>query len=111
MIYSSKQSKKSFKKPKSCVTSVIPLQLKSRDFRFSKFPSLINNSNSTVKKLLLKVEHLPTGTTRFFAREFGFSANETAALLGAHTLGRALPSNSGFKVLVFHAYLPTLVVY
>ena len=28
---------------------------------------------------------------------FGFTANEAVAILGAHTLGRATPSNSGFQ--------------
>ena len=32
----------------------------------------------------------------FFAKEFGFDANETVALMGAHTLGGADPANSGF---------------
>merc|ERR1711970_137427 len=32
----------------------------------------------------------------FFAGEFGFDDNETVALLGAHTLGRASSDNSGF---------------
>jgi hypothetical protein len=34
---------------------------------------------------------------KFFADEFGFSPNETVALMGAHTLGSAIPHNSGFK--------------
>lgn len=33
----------------------------------------------------------------FFETEFGLDANETVALLGAHTLGRAQSSNSGFN--------------
>jgi len=33
----------------------------------------------------------------FFATEFGFDANETVALLGAHTLGKASSENSGFS--------------
>jgi len=33
----------------------------------------------------------------FFANEFGFDDNETVALLGAHTLGRASSDNSGFS--------------
>ena len=33
----------------------------------------------------------------FFANEFGFDDNETVALLGAHTLGRASSENSGFS--------------
>ena len=33
----------------------------------------------------------------FFANEFGFDNNETVALLGAHTLGRASSENSGFS--------------
>ena len=33
----------------------------------------------------------------FFATEFGFDDNETVALLGAHTLGRASSDNSGFS--------------
>jgi len=36
-------------------------------------------------------------TTSFFSGEFGFDVNETAALLGAHTLGRAATENSGFN--------------
>ena len=32
---------------------------------------------------------------QFFAFEFGFNENETVALLGAHTLGRASSDNSG----------------
>jgi hypothetical protein len=37
------------------------------------------------------------GLMKFFADEFGFSPNETVALMGAHTLGSAIPHNSGFK--------------
>ncbi len=37
------------------------------------------------------------GVMSFFADEFGFSVNETVALLGAHTLGSANTHNSGFK--------------
>ena len=33
----------------------------------------------------------------FFAAEFGFDANETVALMGAHTLGRASSDNFGFS--------------
>lgn len=33
----------------------------------------------------------------FFATEFGFDANETVALMGAHTLGKASSGNSGFS--------------
>ena len=33
----------------------------------------------------------------FFATEFGFDANETVALMGAHTLGKASSDNSGFS--------------
>jgi len=33
----------------------------------------------------------------FFASEFGFDDNETVALMGAHTLGRASSENSGFN--------------
>merc|ERR1712242_210182 len=46
--------------------------------------------------------HLPSpnlGTTdllHFFSSEFGFSAEETAALMGAHTIGEAIVDNSGF---------------
>ena len=28
---------------------------------------------------------------------FGFDADETVALMGAHTIGRALPENSGYE--------------
>merc|ERR1711892_961049 len=37
-----------------------------------------------------------TDVMSFFATEFGFDANETVALMGAHTLGGADPANSGF---------------
>ena len=37
------------------------------------------------------------GVMEFFQGEFGFDANETVALLGAHTLGRASSANSGFN--------------
>jgi hypothetical protein len=33
----------------------------------------------------------------YFETEFGFTANETVALMGAHTLGRARTDNSGFN--------------
>jgi hypothetical protein len=33
----------------------------------------------------------------FMNNHFGFDMNETVALLGAHTLGRALPENSGYE--------------
>ena len=36
------------------------------------------------------------GVTTFFADNFGFSVNETTALMGAHTLGRVDIFNSGF---------------
>jgi len=47
--------------------------------------------------------HLPSALLNhssvitFFANEFGFDENETVALLGAHTLGRASTDNSGFS--------------
>jgi len=47
--------------------------------------------------------HLPSAllnhssVVTFFANEFGFDENETVALLGAHTLGRASSDNSGFS--------------
>jgi len=34
---------------------------------------------------------------QFFEDNFGFTARETTVILGAHTLGRALPGNSGFQ--------------
>jgi len=34
---------------------------------------------------------------QFFAENFGFSARDTTVIFGAHTLGRALPENSGFE--------------
>jgi Peroxidase len=33
----------------------------------------------------------------FMTDHFGFNADETVALMGAHTLGRALPTNSGYE--------------
>jgi Peroxidase len=33
----------------------------------------------------------------FMFERFGFDVNETIALMGAHTLGRALPGNSGYE--------------
>jgi len=33
----------------------------------------------------------------FFQDEFGFTARETVAIIGAHTLGRAFPENSGYE--------------
>jgi hypothetical protein len=33
----------------------------------------------------------------FMNEHFGFNVNETVALMGAHTLGRALPENSGYE--------------
>jgi Peroxidase len=33
----------------------------------------------------------------FMTDHFGFSADETVALMGAHTLGKALPENSGYQ--------------
>merc|ERR1712013_849355 len=47
--------------------------------------------------------HLPSAllnhssVVTFFANEVGFDENETVALLGAHTLGRASSDNSGFS--------------
>ena len=32
----------------------------------------------------------------FMADHFGYSADDTVAIMGAHTLGRALPGNAGF---------------
>jgi hypothetical protein len=43
---------------------------------------------------------------KFFADEFGFSPNETVALMGAHTLGSAIPHNSGFKARHHHPTIP-----
>jgi hypothetical protein len=43
---------------------------------------------------------------KFFADEFGFSPNETVALMGAHTLGSAIPHNSGFKASHHHPTIP-----
>ena len=37
-----------------------------------------------------------TGLMDFFSTEFGFSTREVTALMGAHTLGNAEISNSGF---------------
>jgi len=34
---------------------------------------------------------------QFFEENFGFSARDTTVIFGAHTLGRALPENSGFE--------------
>jgi Peroxidase len=34
---------------------------------------------------------------KFMSDHFGFSADETVALMGAHTLGKALPENSGYQ--------------
>jgi len=42
-----------------------------------------------------KLDH--ANVMSFFANEFGFDDNETVALLGAHTLGRASSDNSGFS--------------
>ena len=36
-------------------------------------------------------------TLNFFVLEFGFNADETVALLGAHTLGRAHAKDSGYE--------------
>jgi hypothetical protein len=33
----------------------------------------------------------------FMAEAFGYDADETVAIMGAHTLGRVLPENSGFE--------------
>ena len=46
------------------------------------FPSALGNIDDTLS---------------YFAREFGFSPQETVALLGAHTLGRSRIENSGFE--------------
>merc|ERR550519_764213 len=35
--------------------------------------------------------------SNFFEENFGFSARDTTVIFGAHTLGRALPENSGFE--------------
>ena len=48
----------------------------------NRFPSALGNIDDTLS---------------YFAREFGFSAQETVALLGVHTLGRARTENSGFE--------------
>lgn len=37
------------------------------------------------------------GVLDYFKKEFGFNETETVALMGAHTLGRANTSNSGFE--------------
>jgi Peroxidase len=33
----------------------------------------------------------------FMDQHFGFNMDETVALMGAHTLGKALPENSGYE--------------
>jgi hypothetical protein len=33
----------------------------------------------------------------FMTDHFGFNANKTVALMAAHSLGRALPTNSGYE--------------
>jgi hypothetical protein len=38
------------------------------------------------------------GLMSYFSENFGFSANETVALMGVHTMGRAATNNSGFEV-------------
>ena len=38
--------------------------------------------------VVIDITGLISGVTDFFASEFGFDANETVALMGAHTLGR-----------------------
>ena len=40
------------------------------------------------------------GLMSYFSENFGFSANETVALMGVHTMGRAATNNSGFEKLV-----------
>jgi hypothetical protein len=37
------------------------------------------------------------GLINFMTDHFGFTADETVALMGAHTLGKALPINSGYE--------------
>ena len=37
------------------------------------------------------------GLIDFMTERFGFNADETVALMGAHTLGKALPENSGYE--------------
>jgi hypothetical protein len=34
----------------------------------------------------------------YFSRNFGFTANETVAIMGAHNMGAAATTNSGFQV-------------
>jgi len=44
--------------------------------------------------------HLTTqGLLDFFATEFGFTQRDTVAIMGAHSLGKASPPNSGFDGL------------
>ena len=49
------------------------------------------------------VRHLPSadldshGLKDFFLQEFGYSTRETVAIMGAHTLGKLHPENSGFN--------------
>jgi Peroxidase len=37
------------------------------------------------------------GLIDFMTVHFGFTADETVALMGAHTLGKAIPTNSGYE--------------
>jgi len=52
---------------------------------------------------ITKAANLPHGTfdyketMQFFEKEFGFTGEETVALLGVHTLGRAMTNQSGFE--------------
>jgi hypothetical protein len=36
------------------------------------------------------------GVMEYFANNFDFTPRETVAIMGGHTLGRAVPDNSGF---------------
>ena len=45
------------------------------------------------------------GVVAYFAKEFGFTADETVALMGAHTLGSMHPNASGFSVSIFFLHI------
>ena len=46
-----------------------------------------------------------SGVVSYFETEFGFTANETVALMGVHTLGKASRNNSGFMVTILLKFI------
>ena len=106
LLYDSSYNTKMSRADFYMLSSIVALDMASVDSAV-KFPRRINftlgrvdcSTTPTENKLntLPDALHGTTMTLEFFETHFGFSHDETVALLGAHTLGRAKIGNLGFE--------------